>query len=204
MFVPFALNLPGLLFRALAVLLAGLILGTAALARAADSDWESLSQGEVVIKQAPLQPNVIPSVEARILIPKPPKAVWNVVSDPEVLMREEHKVKKVKVLSRTGNKQQVAFSVLMTRLLPPFNYVLQQELAPPNTLHFKRVSGSFRDIQGAWRLIPVENGSKTILSYTLKLDPGPLVPKGMLLGAVKSDLPAMMRNAKAAIDKNAR
>ncbi len=170
-------------------------------AQAMDSqEWQTLSKGQVIVKQNPVPANAAPSVEARILIPRPPEKVWPVVADPEKLMREEEKVKKVKVLSRSGNTQQVAFSVMMTRLLPTFDYVLQQNLSPPNLLSFKRISGSFKDIQGAWRLFPVENGTKTILSYTLKLDPGPLIPKRMLLNAVKSDLPSMMKNAKAAIE----
>lgn len=174
--------------------------GLSAAWAADDSEWQTLSKGNVVIRQnAPA--GVVPSVEAKILIPKPSEKVWKVVADPEKLMHEEHKVKKVKILSRSGNTQNVEFSVLMTRLLPPFNYVLQQSLSPPYVLNFRRVSGSFKDIQGSWKLQPVDNGKKTILSYTLKLDPGPLIPKSMLLGAVKADLPSMMKNAKSAIDK---
>ena len=165
-------------------------------------EWETLSQGQVVVSQQPPSKDGVPSVEAKILVARPPAKVWTVVSDPEKLMRNEEKVRKVKVLSRTTNKQNVEFSVLMTHLLPPFNYVLMQELAPPSLLRFHRISGSFRDIQGSWNLTPVENGSKTILTYTLKLDPGPFIPRSLLLTAVKSDLPNMMRNAKTAIDKN--
>lgn len=165
------------------------------------SEWELLSKGQVVVRQTQTLKSAPPSVEAKILIPKSPDKVWSVVADPVRLMQEENKVRKVQVLSRTGNRQQVAFSVLMTHLLPPFNYVLQQDLTPPNTLRFHRVSGSFKDIQGSWKLFPVDGGNKTVLAYTLQLDPGPLVPKSLLLNAVKSDLPKMMRNAKAAIDK---
>lgn len=167
------------------------------------SEWEGLSKGQVLVSQNLAPANAMPSVEAKILIAKPPEKVWKVVADPEKLMREENKVKKVKVLSRTANKQNVEFSVLMTRLLPPFNYVLLQELSPPNLLTFRRVSGSFKDIQGSWKLAPADNGNKTILTYTLKIDPGPFlpIPRWMLLNAVKSDLPSMMKNAKMAIDK---
>lgn len=169
-----------------------------------NADWDALSKGQVVIKQPPVPPNTAPSVEAKILISRPPEKVWSVVADPETLMSQERKVQKVKVLSRSANKQNVAFSVSMTRLFPPFNYVLLQELSPPHLLRFHRVSGSFKDIQGSWKLSPVEQGSKTILTYTLQLDPGPFIPRAMLLGAVKSDLPSMMRNAKMAIDKSTR
>jgi hypothetical protein len=174
------------------------------LALAADSaEWESLAKGQVVIKQNTAPANTVPSVEAKILISRPPEKVWPVVVDPEKLMKNEDKVKKVKVLSRAGNKQTVAFSVVMTRLLPTFDYILLQELSPPYLLQFHRVSGSFRDIQGSWRLTPADGGKKTILAYTLKLDPGPFIPRPLLMTAVKGDLPNMMRNAKATIEKSA-
>lgn len=167
------------------------------------AEMQTLKQGKVVVKQNPTPANSVPSVEAKILIAKPPEQVWTVVSDPVTLMESERKVKKVKVLSKQANKQNVEFSVLMTPLFPAFNYVLLQELSAPYLLTFHRISGSFRDIQGSWRLTPFDNGTKTILSYTLKLDPGPLIPRGLLMTAVKSDLPNMMQNAKASITKNA-
>jgi hypothetical protein len=67
---------------------------------------------------------------------------------------------------------------------------------------FHRISGSFRDIQGFWRLISAENGQKTILVYNLKLDPGPLIPRSLLLGAIKADLPNMLQSAKRTIEQN--
>lgn len=172
-------------------------------ARAADgSDWERLSKDQVVIRQSQKVAHALPSVEAKILVRRPIGKVWSVVADPVKLTQEENKVKKVKVLSRSGNQQNVALTVSMTRLLPPFSYVLLQELTPPTLLQFRRVSGSFQDLRGAWRLSSADSGRKTILSYTLQLDPGPLVPKSLLLGAVKSDLPNFMRNARAAVENN--
>lgn len=198
-------QLPKIFYSATAaVLLAGLIcLHSANWAWSKEtSDWNALSQGQVVIKQHPGEQNDVPSVEAKILIARPPSKVWTVVSDPEKLMKDESKVKKVKVLSRSGNRQNVEFNVLMTHFLPSFDYVLVQELHPPYLLRFHRLSGSFKDIQGSWQLLPVESANQTILTYTLKLDPGPFIPKSLLLTAVKSDLPNMMHNAKTAIDKN--
>jgi ribosome-associated toxin RatA of RatAB toxin-antitoxin module len=194
-----------LLLPIVLLFMAVLAASTVSLASATEnSDWDALSKGDVVVKQNPAPANTAPSVEAKILISRPPEKVWNVVADPETLMSQERKVQKVKVLSHTANKQNVAFSVSMTRLFPPFNYVLLQELSPPNLLRFHRISGSFKDIQGSWKLLPVDRGNKTILTYTLQLDPGPFIPRSLLLGAVKSDLPSMMRNAKLAIDKSTR
>jgi hypothetical protein len=117
-------------------------------------------------------------------------------------MSKEPKVKSVKILSQDGNVQQVSFSVYMTHLLPTFNYILEQDLYPSNLVKFHRISGSFRDIQGFWRLVPADGGHKTILVYNLKLDPGPLIPRGLILGAIKGDLPNMLQNAKHVIEQN--
>src|SRR5262249_38997185 len=144
----------------------------------------------------------MPSVEAKILVPRTPEKVWNIVSNPEKLMHEEAKVKFVKILSKENNKQQVAFSVYMTHLFPTFNYILEQELLSPSLVKFHRISGSFRDIQGFWYLSAADGGRKTVLTYNLKLDPGPLIPHGMLLMVVKSDLPNMMQSVKQSIEHN--
>ncbi len=164
------------------------------------ADWGKLSQGQVVVKQKATASKEVPSVEAKILLQVPVEKAWPIVINPVKLARNENKVKKVQVLSKSGNKQNVDFVVSMTPLLPNFHYVLLQELSPPNLLQFHRISGSFKDIVGSWRLTPAESGKKSILTYTLQLDPGPLVPRSLLLGAIKSDLPNLMRNTRAAIE----
>jgi ribosome-associated toxin RatA of RatAB toxin-antitoxin module len=168
----------------------------------AASDWASLSQGQVVVtQQNDVIHDPVPSVQAKIWVNKSVPNAWKVISDPVKLTSTEPKVKKAQVVSRTARSQNVAFSVSMARLLPSFNYVVEQDLNPPNALTFHRLSGSFKDIQGSWLLNPAPNGKGSILTYNLKLDPGPLVPKGLLMNAVKSDLPNLMKNAKLAIEK---
>jgi ribosome-associated toxin RatA of RatAB toxin-antitoxin module len=185
-------------------LVLSVIIHCAALAHAVEpGEWSLLSQGQVVVKQNISTSKAMPSVEARILVSTSPEKAWPVVANPEVLMSEERRVKRVKILSQEGNRQAVAFSVLMTHLLPTFNYTLEQNLHPPNLVRFHRLSGSFQEIQGFWRLIPAENGRKTILVYNLKMDAGPLIPRSLLLSAVKADLPNMLQNAKRAIEQNA-
>lgn len=167
------------------------------------ADLQRLEKGQVVVQEKASTVKGVPAVEARILINNPPEKVWPVVTDPARLMESEPKVKKIRVLSKQNNRQDVEFNVLMTKLFPVFSYVLRQELKQPHEVTFNRLSGSFKHISGAWRLIPAENGKKTILSYTLQLDPGPLIPKSLLINAVKADLPTMMRNARKSIDKHA-
>lgn len=167
---------------------------------ATDTDWVALSKGQVVIKQMDLT-SVGQAVQAKVLVNKPIDATWKVITDPAKLASHESKVKKAEIIKRTTKGQNVDYSVSMTRLLPTFNYVLEQDFFPPNKVSFHRLSGSFRDIQGSWFLSPAPVGKGTIVTYNLMMDVGPLVPKGMVMGAVKSDLPNFMRNAKLSIEQ---
>jgi len=166
---------------------------------AADADWAALSKGQVVIKKMD-GASAGQAVQAKVLVNKPIDATWKVITDPAKLASHEPKVKKAQVIKRTAGGQNVDYSVSMTRLLPTFNYVLEQDFSPPNKMTFHRLSGSFKDIQGSWLLNPAPGGKGTIVTYNLMMDVGPL-PKGMVMGAVKSDLPNFMRNAKLSIEQ---
>jgi Polyketide cyclase / dehydrase and lipid transport len=169
-------------------------------ALAADADWPALSKGEIVVKKIDGSADA-QAVQAKILVNKPVDATWKVIINPTKLASHESKVKRAQVIKRNLDGQNVDYSVSMTRLLPTFNYVLEQDFSAPNKMAFHRLSGSFRDIQGSWLLTPAPAGKGTIVTYNLKMDVGPLVPKGMVMGAVKSDLPNFMRNAKLSIEE---
>lgn len=169
------------------------------------NEMTTLVKGGVVIndEQAgdPAKQKGPATVSAKIIIPRPPDQVWPVVINPEDLMCEERKVKEIKTVARTGNTVDVEYTVMYNRLLPTFNYTLRLENKHPNLIRFHRLSGSFKDFEGSWRLTPLENGQKTLLTYTLSIDPGFFAPKFLVVQAIKSDLPNMMRNVKTAIDK---
>jgi ribosome-associated toxin RatA of RatAB toxin-antitoxin module len=189
-------------------LLAGLIVlhQPAAVAGHNANELTTLNKGGVVVKEA----NVIDkskdgpaTVSAQILIPKPPSQVWPIVANPQDVMSQEKKVKKVQTLKQAGNSLDVAYTVNYSSLLPTFNYTLRLDKKQPSTITFKRLNGSFKDINGSWQLTPVDNGQKTILTYTLSIDPGFFAPKFLLVQAIKNDLPTMMKNVKAVVDKKA-
>lgn len=172
--------------------------------QAKGDEQTTLSQGGVVVKDDPKavqQQKGLSKVEAKILIPMPPEKIWPVVSNPQQLMREERKVKKIRTVSKATNSQEVEYTVALSQLLPTFNYTLRLENKQPNVIEFRRLSGSFKDFQGSWKLTPVDGGKKTVLTYSLAIDPGFFAPKFLVLQAIKSDLPSMMKNVKTAIDK---
>jgi carbon monoxide dehydrogenase subunit G len=183
--------------------LCAFLLGAADLSVAHANDMSTLSKGGVIVKDhPPASQKGATKVEAKIIIPRPPEQIWPVVSNPQQLMREERKVKQIKTVARSGNTQEVEYTVMLNKLLPTFNYTLKLESKQPNVVEFHRISGSFKDFEGSWKLTPIEGGNKTLLTYTLSIDPGFFAPKFLVLQAIKSDLPSMMQNVKSSIDKH--
>ena len=164
-----------------------------------DADWQKLSQGNVVITDLTKQSaDHVPMVEARILVPRSIDVVREAVSNPQKILRNERKVKSLRLLSKSGNTQLLEYTVMLGRMLPTFDYVLRHQQVSPNVVQFQRVSGSFRDIAGLWQVTPVDD-SRTILTYRLRLDPGPGLPGFLIASFSKADLPQMMQNARAAV-----
>jgi len=161
-----------------------------------------LKQGRVIVKEGPQNKNkdAVPAVSAKILIAKPPDQVWKSILQPEHLMDRERKVKQIKVVNKNGSTKDLAYTVNLASILPTFNYTLRHQVTQPNTLQFRRLNGSFKDIQGFWMVTPADNGKSSVLTYNVSIDPGPLVPRFMMQNILKSDLPGMMQNVKTVIN----
>ena len=165
----------------------------------APETMQKLRNGQVVITDLTRQSaEKTPTVEAQILVPRPIADVRKTVSDPQKIMKNEKKVKSLKLLSKTGNTQLLEYTVMMGKMLPTFNYILRHQQTTPDNIQFKRVSGSFKDFEGGWKMTPVD-ANNTVVTYRLKLDPGPGLPAFLITSLVKADLTRMMENAKAAI-----
>jgi ribosome-associated toxin RatA of RatAB toxin-antitoxin module len=162
---------------------------------------QSVSKGNVVIQDYTSQlPKGSKSawVQASVLVPKSPDDVWQVVSQPKQLMKYENKVKKISVVTKTGSQQTVDYAVDFGALLPTFNYTLALDgCSPQQVMQFKRVSGSFNDFKGVWHLKPADKG--TVLTYSLFIDPGMMMPGFLVTQLLKADLPSMMQHVKLAI-----
>ncbi|MEB3287449.1 MAG: SRPBCC family protein [Vampirovibrionales bacterium] len=168
------------------------------------AETAKLQKGGVVVKESPTpssNKDALPVVSAQILIPKPPADVWKKVQQPEHLMEKEAKVKSIKVVSQAGNRKDLAYTVMMSKLLPTFQYTLRHQPTQPMKLSFWRLNGSFKDVKGSWLVTPYNNGKNSILTYNISIDPGPLVPRFLLQTALKSDLPNMMNNVKSVLLK---
>ncbi len=78
-------------------------------------------------------------------------------------------------------------------LLPAMTYVFRTHYVTDRSIDFKHVSGDFRENEGRWELVPVDESAATIVTYRVRMVPRIPVPEWMVRAALKRQLPELMR-----------
>lgn len=165
-------------------------------------DLARMRQGVVLVSECPKTPEApMRSVMARMVINRPVDAVWTALMNQESLFRNEPHMKKVATVAKTlHGRQDVAYSLSISSLLPTFDYVTRIQFVPEAwTAHFNRTSGSFKSFRGFATLSPVDNGQKTLMTYALQVDPGFLIPQFVVRSILKSELPSLMGHIRSQV-----
>ncbi len=79
--------------------------------------------------------------------------------------------------------------------VPKLTYVLLASYDKPNRVVVERVSGDLQSVNVSWTLRP--DGDDTVAQYQVALTPGFWVPRWLVRGALRRDLPKMLRALRA-------
>jgi hypothetical protein len=79
--------------------------------------------------------------------------------------------------------------------VPKVSYEIRASYDPPTRVSIERISGDLRVLRGSWVL--QADGDHTLAHYTVDLAPGFWVPHWVVRGALRHDLPKMLRALRA-------
>ena len=184
----------------LTALICGLI-AQAAYAAQQEAAWSPdesarLKRGEIIVRQAGEGSGERCRVTAAILIPAPPRSIWGVMLDyagaPEFLPG----VESCRVLQSHPGHDIVEQTVDLFALLPKITYVFRSDYVKYRRIDFQRISGDLADMRCTCALLPQNGGQQTLLTYSIHLDPGFLVPQSFVDMALREDLPTMLKAIK--------
>jgi coenzyme Q-binding protein COQ10 len=190
-----SLALGGLL--ALAAAGAALAAGGPPLGRAelGEAERARLLEGEVVVSTAtPERPR---AVAAAVLVDAPVERVWEVMVDcphaPEFVpgMRE------CRVLEHAEDHEVIEHRVKVFSFLPEVRYTFRADYRPRERIDFARTGGDLRAMEGSWTLARLDG--RTLVRYSVYLDPGFLVPQWAVRRALRSDLPKLLLALRARV-----
>ncbi len=183
---------PDLVCRRLAGTLAVLCvlpLARPAAGQAATADLrQRLNRGEVVVDQEAQGKTTF--VVAKILLDAPPDKVWPIVGNPfEFEGKISPRLKRVDVLTDRGDLSVLKMNVYVCFLFPELTYTVESRYDTDHRIDFRRVDGSLKDFRGFWAVEPCDQGRKTILTYSLYVDPGFPVPQWIIRQGEMGELP---------------
>lgn len=130
----------------------------------------------------------VKDVKASVIIDAPVNIVWKVITDYGNFTSFMPGIKKFSILQSFGSNKIANIKLDVSALAKPFNYRASiSENSQTKTITMKRTSGDFNYLLLSYSLKPIDNGKKTMLSYSLKIDHGNGIPNSFANRALKSN-----------------
>ena len=167
-----------------------------------EADRSQLADGEVLVRTEGKGKDR--HVEAAILIDATPAQTWAVMVDCDAAPEFTPNMKRCEILEEDpeGNWNIIEHEVKYSWLTPKTVYRFRADYIEPEHIRFERVSGDLRRLEGDWYLSPWENDEKVLVTYSVILDPGMLVPNFMARRALRKDLPDVLKALRTRVEIN--
>jgi len=132
---------------------------------------------------------------ARTVIKARPEQVWQVLADYSNAPTVFPQLKKCQVLEDRGTTKIVKHIIEPTGLPGRYEYVLELKETAPHAMEWHRLSGNFKEVDGFWKLEPID-GSSTLVTYSTHVNGGVFLPQTLIKHQFKVDMPAVMVSLK--------
>ena len=185
-------SLPGLAVRS--GLCSLLLLNIAGAADLRDADWKRLNTGDVVVDSE--EQGGRGRVVAMVLIDRDVEAIWRVILDCDRAPEFVPNMRRCEVLERAPDEswEIIEHEIKYSWFTPKTIYRFKAEYTPFERVHFERIDGDLRELVGDWVLTPLrDRGRPVLVSYSVFIDPGAVVPEFLVRRALRRDLPELMR-----------
>src|SRR5262245_22513189 len=161
------------------------------------TEWKALEDGAVVtaeVGEPPERKSEQRSVHAAALIAQPPELVWKVLTDFERRPQFLPGAKEIRVVRVEGNR--VWLDERAQILLITINYrvinTLEPETGVMSWVLDKEVAHDIADSEGTWRVIALDGGTRTLVTYQARIDTGQPVPGFLESFLMKRSLPQLI------------
>lgn len=140
----------------------------------------------------------------RMIVHASPDTVWNIIADYSNLHKVFKQMKKATVLKNQGKVKLVKHVVAPSGPVGTYSYVVKVKENAPRKMEWKRVSGAFKDVQGFWKLEPLDGGRTTRVTYASHVDGGFLIPKALVKRQCRIDMPIVVSNLRSKAESQIR
>ena len=134
---------------------------------------------------------------AKTTIKASPAAVWQVLTDYGNASRVFPQVRRSQVVEDRGSSKLLKHKVAPSGLPGTYEYVVEVKECPLKSLEWHRKSGSFKEVDGFWKLESIDGGHSTLVTYSAHVEGGLFMPQGLVRHQFTVDMPQVMSALKS-------
>ena len=154
--------------------------------------FQRLERGEILVRVRPGPEPDKGWVEALVLIDAGAGRLWKIMTDCSRAPDFVPGLRACTVIEAGPGWEVIRHRVKWTWFWPEISYTFKADYEKNRRIEFVKTAGDLKEMQGAWRLEPVNGDGKTLVRYGVYLDPGFFVPQWLVHHALKKDLPAVL------------
>ena len=125
-----------------------------------------------------------------------PEQVWQVLSDYGNAPHVFPMLKKCQVLEDHGAVKIVKHRIAPSAPAGQYEYVLEIKETPSKSMEWHRISGDFKEVDGLWKLEPIDGGHGTLVTYSSHVNGGMFLPQCLVKRQFHADTPQIMAALK--------
>jgi hypothetical protein len=162
-------------------------------APAADLAQESTQHGDLDIAVSLDAGEQSGSASASVRIHARREVVWSLITSCAEALRLVPGLKTCDVVETAPDRtwQRIRHVMDYSWYAPKLTYEIRASYDQPSRVSIERISGDLARLRGSWQL--QSDGDDTIAHYSVDLAPGFWVPRWLVRGALRRDLPKMLR-----------
>jgi ribosome-associated toxin RatA of RatAB toxin-antitoxin module len=126
-----------------------------------------------------------------------PEIVWRILTDYANAPRVFPQLKKCQIVEDRGGTKLLRHQVAPSGLPGTYEYVVEVKESAPKSLEWHRVSGSFKEVDGFWKLEPLDGGRSTEVTYSAYVNGGLFIPPPLIRRQFRIDMPGIMASLKS-------
>ncbi len=168
-------------------------------------ELQRLASGEVIVWQDPSDNGGKRRVHAAVLIDTTAAKIWGILMDCEHTPEFVPGLLNCRYVQRGKDSDVLEQKLKRSWLLPVATYRFRARYEQFRRIDFTRISGDMREFVGSWVLEPADDGRRTLVEYSIYLDPGFLAPQWLVRKMLRKDLTELvsaLRDRAAALTLN--
>jgi ribosome-associated toxin RatA of RatAB toxin-antitoxin module len=154
-----------------------------------ENEMALLSQGQVLVSSVDRDKGF---VQAAILLDVPVERVWALIVDCPNVAKFVSNLRGCTILERHEGWDIIEQQVRLSWLLPDIICRFRADYKALEQIHFKSISGNLKQVEGRWDFERAGGGGKTILFYSVYVNPGFYIPQWMVRLVLEADLPNLL------------